>query len=89
MKVIWDYLCHGFKALAEGVHPENDPYGDPWPAHSPQEALAGTPIAGGRFQGGVWAISGDLEYVVLEWGGHTGVRLRLVYTAARHVRTRV
>ena len=62
MKVIWDYVCHGFKALAEGVHPENDPYGDPWPAGSPQAALAGKVIAGGRFYGALWGIAADLEY---------------------------
>ena len=89
MKVIWDYLCHGFKALAEGVHPENDPYGDPWPAHSPQEALAGTPIAGGKFYGAFGAYQEILNTLFWNGGCHTGVRIRLVYTAARHVRTRV
>lgn len=68
MSVFWDYIKCGFEALSKGVHPELDPYGDPWPPASRQADLAGRKIAGGAFFGSFWGASSDLEYAVTEWG---------------------
>ena len=68
MAVFWKWTAHGFTALCNGVHPDRDPDGYPWPAGSSQAALAGKPIAGGEFNGAFWGLQSDLEYAVFEWG---------------------
>ena len=71
MDVCWCYIALGLYALVKGQHPSADPYGGPWPADSYQAFWAGKEIAAGKFNAGLWAVSGDLEYAVTKRGGST------------------
>ena len=52
--IMWDYIVLGFNSLFEGTRPALDPYDNPWPANSRQEALAGKDICNGLYFGVVW-----------------------------------
>ena len=65
-KIIWDYLAHGFRALQNGRHPAHDPYGEEWPAGSPEANCAGNEIASGRLCAVIWQIAVGAEYACNE-----------------------
>ena len=48
------------------MHPENDPWGNPWPTESDSYQKASTLIANGEYVGIIWAISSDAEYAANE-----------------------
>ena len=62
MDTVWAYIKHGFNSLFEGVHPNVDPWNQPWPAGSYQAHIAGKHICDGNFFGVVWVLTHDLEY---------------------------
>ena len=64
---IWLYLCHGFKALLEGVHPLLDPHKKPWTTQRQRE-LAGQKICGGKLRACIWGLPCDGEYAANELG---------------------
>ena len=65
--IMWDYIVLGFNSLFEGTHPALDPYDNPWPANSRQEALAGKDICNGLYFGVVWVFANDKEHACNEF----------------------
>ena len=62
--VIMKVLCWSLKALFCGLHPAEDPDGNPWPDGSPEHRLAGSPLLPGRKRVCFWSILGDLDFLV-------------------------
>lgn len=52
-----------FEALTKGFHPSEDPWGGPLPKGSELEALAGLPLTKGDYQGFLWCLQGDQEFL--------------------------
>ena len=53
--------------MFEGTHPAVDPFDNPWPANSRQEALAGKDICNGEYFGVVWVFANDKEHACNEF----------------------
>lgn len=66
--VIYQYVVHAFNGLYMGIHPELDPFDEPWPANSRAAHLAGKQICDGKFFGTCLQFSGDREWLANEWG---------------------
>ena len=59
---------HGLNAAFDGVHPATNHLGLPWPAGSPQADLAGSLLCNGGVRVVVYTLTGDLEYLGVEFG---------------------
>jgi hypothetical protein len=61
MAALWKHVVWSLDSLFQGVWPLLDPDGAPWPDGSAERALAGTPLANGKF-GVPLLLKGDWEH---------------------------
>jgi hypothetical protein len=58
---IWAWLLWSFTALLDGMHPNADPWGNPFDPTSDRGQLANTPIIAGGLRAAVFVVTGDMK----------------------------
>jgi len=61
-KPVWEWIVWSFKAAFQGVHPDKDPFGQPFPSNTLFAKLAGSPLNPKGYKLCAWVLQGDHEY---------------------------
>ena len=67
MKVLWQVLQWSWEAAFYNKFPEFDHAGNPWPAKSWRQQMAGQPLSREGFRACIWAVQADGEYLQNEF----------------------